>query len=149
MHVSMNERGREMEQIKKLWKRWKQIFLYLFFGGVTTVVNIIAFFISYEVLGINSIISTVLAWIAAVAVAYITNKIFVFESITATLRELIREITAFLSCRLVSLGADVFIMWLFNEILGYNAVLVKILANFIVVVMNYIFSKLFIFKGEK
>lgn len=145
----MNERGREMEQIKKLWKRWKQIFLYLFFGGVTTVVNIVAFFISYELLGINSIISTVLAWIAAVAVAYITNKIFVFESITATLRELIREITAFLSCRLVSLGADVFIMWLFNEILGYNAVLVKILANFIVVVMNYIFSKLFIFKGEK
>ncbi len=138
-----------MEQIKKLWKRWKQIFLYLFFGGVTTVVNIIAFFISYELIGINSIISTVLAWIAAVAVAYITNKIFVFESITATLRELIREITAFLSCRLLSLGADVFIMWLFNEILGYNAVLVKILANFVVVVMNYIFSKLFIFKGEK
>lgn len=123
--------------------------MYLFFGGVTTVVNIIAFFISYELIGINSIISTVLAWIAAVAVAYITNKIFVFESITATLRELIREITAFLSCRLLSLGADVFIMWLFNEILGYNAVLVKILANFVVVVMNYIFSKLFIFKGEK
>lgn len=138
-----------MEQIKHIWKRWKQIFLYLFFGGVTTVVNIVAFFISYELLGINSIISTVLAWIAAVAVAYITNKIFVFESITTTFGELFREITAFLSCRLLSLGADVFIMWLFNEILGYNAVLVKILANFVVVVMNYIFSKLFIFKGEK
>lgn len=137
-----------MEQIKNLWKRWKQIFLYLFFGGVTTVVNIVAFYIFYELIGINSIISTVLAWIAAVAVAYITNKIFVFESITTTLGELFREITAFLSCRLLSLGADVFIMWLFNEILGYDAVLVKILANFIVMVMNYLFSKLFIFKSE-
>lgn len=138
-----------MEQIKNLWRRWKQIFLYLFFGGVTTVVNIVAFFISYEILGINSIVSTVLAWVAAVAVAYITNKIYVFESVTTTFMELIREITAFLSCRVLSLGADVFIMWLFKEVLGYNAVLVKIMANFIVVVMNYIFSKLFIFKGEK
>ncbi len=138
-----------MEQIKTLWKRWKQIFLYLFFGGVTTVVNIVAFYISYEMLGINSIASTVLAWVAAVAVAYITNKIYVFESVTTTFMELIREITAFLSCRVLSLGADVFIMWLFKEVLGYNAVLVKIMANFIVVVMNYIFSKLFIFKGEK
>ncbi len=138
-----------MEQIKNLWRRWKQIFLYLFFGGVTTVVNIVAFFISYEILEINSIVSTVLAWVAAVAVAYITNKIYVFESVTTTFMELIREITAFLSCRVLSLGADVFIMWLFKEVLGYNAVLVKIMANFIVVVMNYIFSKLFIFKGEK
>lgn len=138
-----------MELIKKIWKRWKQIFLYLFFGGVTTVVNIVAFWIAYEVCGINSVVSTVIAWIAAVLVAYVTNKLFVFESVTTTFGQLIKEASAFFSCRVISLGADVVIMWFCNIILHWNAVFVKILANVVVMIMNYVFSKLFIFKGEK
>lgn len=137
-----------MEKIKELWAKWKQIILYLFFGGVTTVINIVVFYLCYEVLGIHSLISNVLAWVAAVAGAYVTNKIFVFESVTNSFAELMREISSFVACRVVSLGADEAIMLIFNTILGYNAVIVKIMANVVVVVMNYVFSKLFIFKEE-
>lgn len=118
---------------------------YLVFGVLTTIVN----YLSYEVckwLGIHYTVATVIAWVLAVAFAYITNKLFVFESRSFEKAVLIKEITAFVSCRVFSGLCDLGFMVLAVEIIGINDSIAKLAANVFVVVINYIFSKLFIFK---
>ncbi len=118
---------------------------YLIFGALTTIVN----YVSYEVckwLGIHYTVSTIIAWVLAVAFAYITNKLFVFESKSFEKAVLIKEITAFVSCRVFSGLCDLGFMVLAVEIIGINDSIAKLVSNVFVVVINYIFSKLFIFK---
>ncbi|MBP3543927.1 MAG: GtrA family protein [Lachnospiraceae bacterium] len=118
---------------------------YLVFGVLTTVVN----YVSYEVckwLGIHYTVATIIAWVLAVAFAYITNKLFVFESKSFEKAVLIKEITAFVSCRVFSGLCDLGFMVLAVEIIGINDSIAKLVSNVFVVVINYIFSKLFIFK---
>ena len=120
---------------------------YLVFGVLTTIVN----YVSYEAckwLGIHYTVATVIAWVLAVAFAYITNKLFVFESKSFEKAVLIKEITAFVSCRVFSGICDLGFMVLAVEIIGINDSIAKLVANVFVVVINYIFSKLFIFKKK-
>lgn len=120
---------------------------YLVFGVLTTIVN----YVSYEAckwLGIHYTVATVIAWVLAVAFAYITNKLFVFESKSFEKAVLIKEITAFVSCRVFSGLCDLGFMVLAVEIIGINDSIAKLVANVFVVVINYIFSKLFIFKKK-
>ena len=120
---------------------------YLVFGVLTTIVN----YVSYEAckwLGIHYTIATIIAWVLAVAFAYITNKLFVFESKSFEKAVLIKEITAFVSCRVFSGLCDLGFMVLAVEIIGINDSIAKLVANVFVVVINYIFSKLFIFKKK-
>ena len=120
---------------------------YLVFGVLTTIVN----YVSYEAckwLGIHYTVATVIAWVLAVAFAYITNKLFVFKSKSFEKAVLIKEITAFVSCRVFSGLCDLGFMVLAVEIIGINDSIAKLVANVFVVVINYIFSKLFIFKKK-
>lgn len=120
---------------------------YLVFGVLTTIVN----YVSYEAckwLGIHYTIATIVAWVLAVAFAYITNKLFVFESKSFEKAILIKEITAFVSCRVFSGLCDLGFMVLAVEIIGINDSIAKLVANVFVVIINYIFSKLFIFKKK-
>lgn len=120
---------------------------YLVFGVLTTVVN----YVSYEVckwFGLHYILSTILAWALAVAFAYITNKLFVFESKSFAREVLIREITTFIGCRLFSGLCDLGFMALAVEIIGINDSIAKLASNVFVVIINYIFSKLFIFRKK-
>ena len=130
-------------------KKRKEVLLYLFFGGCTTLVNIISYFVLRQT-GIAGItISTIVSWILSVLFAYITNKIFVFESKTTTLKELANEFIAFVSGRLFTGFLDLVIMLVFVDVLNFNEAMMKIFSNVIVVVLNYIFSKLWIFKNNK
>lgn len=120
---------------------------YLVFGVLTTIVN----YVSYEGckwLGLHYIISTILAWALAVAFAYITNKLFVFDSKSFAKDVLLREITTFVGCRLFSGLCDLGFMALAVEIIGINDSIAKLASNVFVVVINYIFSKLFIFRKK-
>lgn len=121
-------------------------FNYLFFGVLTTIVNFVVFSIADRLLGIDYRPATVMAWIVAVAFAYVTNRTFVFKSKTSGARALSREILTFVAARVVSLLFDVGWMVLAVEVLHMNTLLAKILSNVVVVVMNYIFSKKVVFR---
>ena len=127
------------------YNKYKEVLLYLLFGGLTTIVNILTFYI-FRKLNVELYISNIIAWIISVLFAFITNKLFVFESKNKTKTENIKEITSFFGFRLLSLVFDMGSMFLLINILKINDLLSKIFANILVVILNYIFSKLFIFK---
>jgi putative flippase GtrA len=126
-----------------------ETFLYLFFGGCTTLVNILCYSLFTKIIGINYLISNVIAWIIAVSFAYITNKLFVFNSKTNEVSSILIEILSFFTFRLLTGIMDMGIMWVSIDILHFNDLVMKVISNIIVIIMNYIFSKLFIFKKNK
>ena len=130
--------------ISKLYYKYRQIWLYLFWGVVTTIANVVTYYILANLLNINYIISTILAWIIAIILAYITNRIYVFESKEDT--SVIKEIINFTIARILTLGLDILGMYIFISVLVINDILAKILVNILVIVANYIISKLFVFK---
>ncbi|MCD8089464.1 MAG: GtrA family protein [Clostridiales bacterium] len=143
----------KMEGIKKLYR--SEVIRYLFFGGLTTVVGVGTYWLFSNALSVDGEITPLavqlanfLSWILAVAFAYITNKLFVFESKSFKPSFLVREAGAFVSARVFSLVVEA--LWIFvTTLLGLNDKIAKIIGQFFVVVINYVLSKLFIFKKEK
>ena len=137
-----------------------EIFSYLFFGVCTTIVNIAVYQLCCAAFGIHALISNVIAWIFAVAFAYITNRIFVFHSKENSPRGIIREAGSFIGARLFSLLVDELIIWLMVDVMGYIAIerllagmlhcplkdakslFAKLCSNVVVVIMNYVLSKM-------
>src|SRR5699024_4060892 len=128
-----------MEKIKELYKKYKEIIMYLIFGGLTTLVNIVAYFILARLLNIETVISTVAAQIISILFAYITNKIFVFESKTNGKKDLLREMISFFTCRGISAIMDVAIMYVTVDLCHFNDIIMKIISNIIVIIVNYVF----------
>ena len=120
--------------------------MYGIFGVLTTIVNLVVYNLCYYKAGINNTNSNIIAWILAVAFAYITNKLWVFDSKSWKMSVLRREVTAFVSCRLATGIMDLVIMYICVDILGWHAMLMKLASNVLVIILNYIFSKLIIFK---
>ncbi len=135
-----------LKKISELYKSHQEVMRYLIFGGLTTVANILVYAVCYYVFHIENSISNVIAWILSATFAYITNKLYVFESKVKTKIELIKEIVYFYGCRLLTLAVDQGIMIITVDKWGWNALLMKIMANIIVIILNYIFSKILIFK---
>ena len=133
-----------------LVKKYKAPILYLFFGGVTTVINIAVYNLLYYVVGMSNDLSNIISWIITVAAAYITNKLWVFESRGTGKKVLLREITSFFGCRAATGVMDFAIMHIGVDIMSYPAFWLKIISNVIVIILNYVASKLIIFKkGDK
>ncbi|MCY8512922.1 GtrA family protein [Bacillus atrophaeus] len=120
--------------------------MYIIMGIFTTAVNISSFYILVEILDTDYKTATVIAWILSVLFAYITNKIYVFQQKTSDMRSLLRELAAFFSVRLLSLGIDLGMMILLVSQFHTNETLAKILDNVVIVVVNYIASKWLVFK---
>ncbi|MCI3195365.1 GtrA family protein [Bacillus sp. HU-1818] len=120
--------------------------MYIIMGIFTTAVNISSFYILVEILDTDYKTATVIAWILSVLFAYITNKIYVFQQKTSDMRSLLKELTAFFSVRLLSLGIDLGMMILLVSQFHTNETLAKILDNVVIVVVNYIASKWLVFK---
>ena len=129
-------------------KKYQSFVFYAVFGVFTTVVNIVTYSICYNKLGIGNTLSNVVAWILAVFFAYVTNKVWVFDSKSWKWSVLRREIPAFISCRLATGVLDIAIMFVCEDILGWPAMLMKIVSNVLVIILNYVFSKLIIFKKK-
>lgn len=123
-------------------------FMYLFFGGLTTLVNIVTYRIGTSFFGIDYITSSIIAWIASVIFAFLTNKYFVFKSKNDNLISIIKEIFSFFIFRVLSLLLDLGTMFLFVGIVKINDLYAKIIANVLVVLANYFASKLIIFKNN-
>lgn len=132
----------------KTYQKYKIVILYLAFGGLTTLVNIITYFSLTKLFGIQYIISNVIAWIVSVLFAYVTNRLFVFASKGKGLIFILRECSAFIGCRLFSGLVDTTTMYVMIDLLHFNDLLVKIIANIFVIILNYVFSKRIIFKDK-
>lgn len=137
-----------MEKLKQLWKRHKELILYVFFGGCTTLINIISYFACRELMHLPVVPADVLAWLVSVIFAYVTNKLFVFESKSWRLMLVLKEGAAFLAARVFSLGVDVAMLYVTVTVLGWWELPMKVLANVVVIVINYIFSKWIIFRKD-
>ena len=132
--------------IKQYWDKYKDVILYLVFGVFTTVVNIVSYWFCAHVLGTSVMAATVIAWALAVFFAYVTNRSMVFHSSAAGKGEILKEIGSFFACRLGTGVVDWVIMFVFVTVLHFNDMIIKIAANFIVIVLNYVLSKFVIFK---
>lgn len=126
--------------------RYRDIISYLFWGFVTTVLNYAAYFICTRALGINYFWSNIIAWVIAVAFAFVVNKVFVFRSLDWTPRVAFRECWQFVTARVTSGVMETGGLVLFVDILGCNDAIVKIIAGVMVVILNYIFSRFIIFR---
>lgn len=128
------------------YKKNKEILLCLFFGGLTFLVSVISYAFFNIQIGWNALVANIGSWILAVAFAYITNRIWVFDSNASTAADFIKEITSFIGGRVVTLVIEELILFIFITNLGMNSMLVKIVAQVIVIVLNYVISKLIVFK---
>lgn len=135
-----------MENLIKLFKQYKEPILYVIFGGFTTVVNLVSYAIFTRLMHIDDFVAIFLSWVLAVFFAYITNKIWVFESKNTEAKQLFKEIVSFASARVATLGLEYVIMFIGVDMIHINDMIVKIFAQVLVIVANYVFSKLFIFK---
>lgn len=136
-----------IEKIKqKLFTR--EIILYLVAGVLTTIVNIISYHIFCNIIGIESLISNGIAWVLSVLFAYVANDRFVFVQEKMTKQQEFKKFIKFITARLFSFGVDEAGMFLFVEIVFVHNIIAKIIMNVIVVILNYIFSKVFIFKNK-
>jgi putative flippase GtrA len=138
-----NERGYQM---KELFLKYKEVIAYLFFGGLTTVVNIVAYFVCTSIFALNYLVANAIAWVASVAFAYVTNRTWVFESKVKGFSAILREVTAFVGCRVLSGVMDMAIMFVSVDLIGIPDGIAKFITQVVVVVLNYLFSKLIIFR---
>lgn len=136
-----------MQKLKELYRKYREILLYVFFGGLTTVVSIGSFILFDGLLHIHELIANVLSWIFAVGFAYATNRRWVFCS-KATGKDLWTEACGFYGGRLLTLGMEEGLLLVFVTWLGLNSTVIKLAAQFVVLVGNYILSKFLIFRKK-
>ena len=136
-----------MDKLKELCRKHREILLYVFFGGVTTVVSLGSFILFDKLLQIHELIANVLSWILAVGVAYGTNRRWVFCS-RSTGPVFWMELFAFYGGRLATLGLEEGILLIFATWLGFDSTLVKLVTQAAVLVGNYIISKFLIFRKK-
>ena len=143
-----------MEKIKELYTKYKEVINYLIFGVLTTIVSLatkylLLFTILDEENGIQLQIAVVVSWIVACTFAYITNRIWVFESKS---KEVIKEAIKFYVSRLATLGLEMLIMFIFVTALGLNTrmwvIVWTIFAQVVIVIGNYVLSKLIVFRKK-
>ncbi len=135
-----------VEKALELYRKYREMILYLVFGGLTTLVNIFSYFVLTDVGEIQYLVSTAIAWVLSVLFAYFTNRVWVFQSTASGTKAICGKLAPFFGCRLLSGAIDMGIMFLCVSVLGLPDKLIKILANVVVIILNYLFSKLFILK---
>ena len=144
-----------IKKIKELYVKYKEIINYLIFGVLTTLVNLITkYILLFTILnptnGFQLQIAIIISWIAGVLFAYFTNRKFVFESKN---ENKLKEFISFVVARIATLLLEMFIMWFFVTLLKLNSdlyvVIFTLVAQVAVVIGNYIFSKLFVFRKDR
>jgi len=144
-----------MQKIKELYLKNKEIINYLFFGALATVVSLgVKYLLLFTILDAENAlelqISVIISWVAACTFAYITNRLWVFKSKS---KEIIKEVTKFFTSRLVTLGLEMLIMFMFVTALGLNSdiwvIVWTLVAQIVVIIGNYILSKLLVFKKKE
>ena len=131
------------------YKKNKEVLLYLFFGGLTFIVSIATYAVFNVSMGINELIANVMSWVLAVLFAFATNRVWVFQAPTHTITEFLKQMLSFFGGRVVTLVIEEIILLVFITWLGFNSMVVKVIAQVIVIVLNYVISKFFVFSDKK
>ena len=138
-----------MKKITELIRKHWDILSYLFFGGLTTLVNYLVYLPFYNWFGISATVSNAIAWVFAVAFAFLTNKPFVFKSHDWSIKVVLPELTKFLGCRIGSGVLETAILFLTVDMLGWTGNVLKLITSIWVVILNYFGSKLLVFTKKK
>lgn len=141
---------RPFRPLRPFYVKYKEPLLYLFFGGLTTLISIFVFWLFNSPLGLNELVANLISWLLAVLFAFLTNKTWVFQS-GGQEKGFLSLMLSFYAGRLVTLGVEELLLLVFITWLGFNSMAVKIAAQIVVIVLNYVISKLLVFrdKGEK
>lgn len=144
-----------MNKIRALYQKYRELIVYFITGCLTTLVNWAAYALCVRIFGWNVAVSNAIAWVVAVIFAYVTNKLWVFRSYNWEIRFVLREAFLFVSARiltgifeivsvplLVNIGLD-------QSLLGVRGMWAKVLVSVVVMVLNYVFSKLIVFRRPK
>ena len=137
-----------MIHIIRMYETYHQQFKYIFFGFLTTTINIGCYFLLRHYLQISVIWANSLALCISIIFAFVVNKFFVFNIRTVRAKILIQEFATFISLRIVTAGVDTVLMVVFVHYFAWNALVIKVIINVIVIIMNYFISKDLIFKKE-
>lgn len=154
-----------MKKIKQLFKKYRELILYVIFGALTTGVNFVSYWVLEHLFGNGGkiyLFTNAAAWLISVIFAYVTNKLFVFESKEITGKSLFKEASEFLGARIFSFLVEEGGMWLLVDISGMKKLLFtvlgiditgqlisKVILAVIVVILNYVFSKFIVFRKKK
>lgn len=138
-----------MKKLRALLERYYDVISYLFFGGLTTVVNYLVYLPCYNWWGISSSVSNMIAWVAAVAFAFLTNKPFVFKSHDWSAKVVWPELTKFVGCRIGSGILETLFLLVTVDILHWNGNWMKLITSVLVVILNYFGSKFLVFAKKK
>ncbi|MCL0329713.1 GtrA family protein [Apilactobacillus xinyiensis] len=133
----------------KIIQNNKQVISYLFWGVMTTLINIVVFMLLQKLTSWNYNINNSIAWIASVIFAYVTNRKWVFHSKSSSINEYLKEFISFSFGRFASFIMEEIILWVFITALGLNAGIAKVVGQVVVIVFNYFWSKLAVFKNKK
>ncbi len=140
---------RLVRKVKALFLKYRELILYVFFGGLTTLVNWGLYTLLVDFCAVPYLWSTAIAQIAAILFAYLTNRIWVFESKVSGVCGIALEMAKFFGCRAASFFLDLGCMYVGVEMLHIEDKLMKLLANVIIIIVNYVLSKLFVFRSKK
>lgn len=132
--------------IKEFIRKHYDVLAYLFFGALTTAVNYLVYLPCFNLLHFSGAVSNAIAWVAAVAFAYLTNKPFVFKSHDWSLKVVLPELGKFLGCRIGSGVLETAIIFVFVDMLQWDGNIMKLATSVLVVVLNYFGSKFLVFK---
>ncbi|MBO5867393.1 MAG: GtrA family protein [Oscillospiraceae bacterium] len=138
-----------MDKILQLMKKHQALLIYIILGGLTTLVNFLVYFPLWKMLGVPASIATVIAWVVSVLFAFLTNKPFAFNSHDWSPKVVFPEFTKFVACRFGSGLAEYLFILLTVDILLWNGTAMKLLISVLVVIANYVTSKLLVFKNNK
>lgn len=138
----------KMEHIKNLLIKYKSFIMYAVFGVLTTVINMASYYVLYNTLSWSNLASTALAWLIAVIFAFITNKKWVFDSQSMEVKVLLYELFSFFLCRIATGAFDMVVMYVAVDVMHANEMFWKLTANVLVILLNFVASKLIIFKKK-
>lgn len=140
---------RIIDKYRPVFEKYREMIVYVFFGGLTTLVNYASYIALADLLHFSTGLSTSAAWAVSVAFAFVTNKIWVFQSKSWEISIASRELLSFVAARALSGALDLGVMVLLVDYAHFNDKIIKLLSNILVIIINYIASKLFIFKDKK
>lgn len=138
-----------LKRICSLVRLHKDIIIYIFFGVLTTLVNYAVYFPLYNLTSISATICTCIAWLVSVLFAFLTNKPFVFNSHDWSAGTVVQEFSKFIGCRIVSGALEAIIVLITIDILNWNGNIWKIVTGVLVIILNYVGSKVFVFANKK
>ena len=137
-----------ISKIRNLICKYWDILSYLFFGVLTTVVNYLVYLPCFNLLHFSASVSNVIAWVVAVAFAYLTNKPFVFKSHDWSWKTVAPELAKFVGCRIGSGFVETAIIFTMVDLLQFNGNVWKLITSVLVVILNYVGSKLLVFRKK-